>query len=79
MYVIQKMIEATGGKKDGPKALAAARSLKWESPRGPVSIDAKTRHITQNVYLRKVEKVGDQLVNKELQSFGPQADFGLEK
>lgn len=79
MYVIHQMIEATGGKKDGPKALAAARSLKWESPRGPVSIDAKTRHITQNVYLRKVEKVGDQLVNKELQSFGPQADFGLEK
>ncbi|KQW64960.1 ABC transporter substrate-binding protein [Variovorax sp. Root411] len=79
MYVIQKMIEATGGKKDGPKALAAARSLKWESPRGPVSIDPKTRHITQNVYLRKVEKAGDQWVNKELQSFGPQADFGLEK
>ena len=79
MYVIHQMIVATGGKKDGPKALAAARSLKWESPRGPVSIDPKTRHITQNVYLRKVEKVGDQLVNKELQSFGPQADFGLEK
>ncbi|MES2530571.1 MAG: ABC transporter substrate-binding protein [Pseudomonadota bacterium] len=79
MYVIQKMIEATGGKKDGAKALAAARTLKWESPRGPVSIDPKTRHITQNVYLRKVEKVGDQLVNKELQSFGPQVDFGLEK
>ncbi|SEB22443.1 ABC transporter substrate-binding protein [Variovorax sp. YR216] len=79
MVVIHKMIEATGGKKDGPKALAAARSLKWESPRGPVSIDPKTRHITQNVYLRKVEKVDGQLVNKELQSFGPQADFGLEK
>lgn len=79
MYVIQKMIEATDGKKDGPKALAAARSLKWESPRGPVSIDPKTRHITQNVYLRKVEKSGDQLINREVQSFGPQTDFGLEK
>lgn len=79
MYVIQKMIEATGGKKDGAKALAAARSLTWESPRGRVSIDPKTRHITQNVYLRKVEKTGDSLVNKELQSFGAQADFGLEK
>lgn len=79
MYVIQKMIEATDGKKDGRKALAAARTLKWESPRGPVSIDPKTRHITQNVYLRKVEKSGDKLVNKELQSFGPQTDFGLEK
>jgi branched-chain amino acid transport system substrate-binding protein len=79
MHVIHKMIDATGGKKDGAKAMAAARSLAWESPRGPVSIDPKTRHITQNVYLRKVEKVDGALVNKELQSFGPQADFGLEK
>jgi len=79
MYVIHKMIEATGGKKDGAKAMTTARSLAWESPRGPVGIDPKTRHITQNVYLRKVEKAGDALVNKELQSFGAQADFGLEK
>lgn len=79
MHVIHKMIEATGGKKDGVKAMATARSLAWESPRGPVSIDPKTRHITQNVYLRKVDKAGDSLVNKELQSFGAQADFGLEK
>ncbi len=78
MYVIHKMIEATGGNRDGVKALAAARTLQWESPRGPVRIDSKTRHITQNVYLRKVERVGGQLVNKEVQSFGPQGDHGLE-
>lgn len=77
MYIIQKMIEATGGRRDGAKALAAARELKWESPRGPVQIDSKSRHITQNVYLRKVEKEGGALVNKELQSFGPQVDHGL--
>ncbi|WP_159912285.1 ABC transporter substrate-binding protein [Pantoea sp. 18069] len=79
MHVIHRMIEATDGKKDGAKALAAARTLQWESPRGPVRIDAKTRHITQNVYLRKVERVGGQLVNQEVQSFGPQTDFGLGK
>ncbi len=77
MYVIHKMIEATGGTKDGAKAVAAARQLKWESPRGPVAIDAKSGHITQNVYLRKVEKQGGALVNTETQSFGPQIDFGL--
>lgn len=79
MYVIHKMIEATGGQKDGLKAITAARSLKWESPRGPVRIDSKTRHIVQNVYLRKVEKVGGVLVNKEVQNFGPQIDYGLDK
>ncbi len=79
MHVIHKMIEATGGKKDGLKALAAARALQWESPRGPVRIDPKTRHIVQNVYLRKVEKAGGMLVNKEVQNFGPQLDHGLDR
>ena len=80
MYVIHKMIEATGGKRDGDKAMAAAKTLKWESPRGPVSIDASSRHITQNVYLRTVEKsAGGVLVNKEVQSFGAHADHGLGK
>lgn len=79
MYVIHKMIEATAGQKDGLKAIAAARSLQWESPRGPVRIDPKTRHIVQNVYLRKVEKVGGVMVNKELQNFGAQVDYGLDK
>lgn len=80
MYVIHKMIEATGGKRDGEKAMVAAKTLKWESPRGPVSIDPSTRHITQNVYLRTVEKgPGGVLVNKEVQSFGAHADHGLGK
>lgn len=80
MYVIHKMIEATGGQKDGLKAVAAARSLQWESPRGPVRIDPKTRHITQNVYLRKVERPGPgkELINKELVNFGPQPDWGTD-
>ncbi len=80
MHVIHKMIEATGGKRDGDKALAAAKKLAWESPRCPVRIDPDTRHVVQNVYLRAVEKDGSgRLVNKEVQSFGPQVDHGLAK
>jgi branched-chain amino acid transport system substrate-binding protein len=79
MHVIHKMIEATGGVKDGVKAIAEAKALQWESPRGPVRIDPATRHIVQNVYLRQVEKAGGQMVNRELQSFGPQVDHGLVK
>jgi branched-chain amino acid transport system substrate-binding protein len=79
MHVIHKMIEATGGKRDGLAALRTARGLAWESPRGPVRIDPKTRHIVQNVYLRKVEKAGNLLVNKEVQNFGPHIDYGLDK
>ena len=80
LYVIHKMIEATGGKRDGEKAMAAAKALKWESPRGPVAIDPATRHITQNVYLRTVEKgPGGNLINREVQSFGQHVDHGLVK
>lgn len=79
MYVIHKMIEATGGRRDGARAIAAAKQLQWESPRGPVRIDPNTRHITQNVYLRKVERVGGRLVNREVRNFGPQTDHGLSK
>jgi hypothetical protein len=37
----------------------------FESPRGQVFIDAQTRDIVQNVYLRKVEKKNGQLYNVE--------------
>jgi len=33
------------------------------SPRGPMSIDPQTRDVVQTVYIRKVEKVGNELVN----------------
>jgi branched-chain amino acid transport system substrate-binding protein len=78
MRVIHRMIEATGGQRDGAKAIGAVRGFEWESPRGPVRIDPKSRHIVQNVYLRKVDRVGQTLVNKEMQSFGPQVDHGLD-
>jgi branched-chain amino acid transport system substrate-binding protein len=43
--------------------------MKWESPRGPMSIDAETRDVIHNEYVRKVEKVGGQLYNMEFATF----------
>jgi branched-chain amino acid transport system substrate-binding protein len=77
--LIYKMVEATGGQKDPDKAIAAVKGMKWVSPRGPVSIDPNTRHITQNVYLREVVKQDGHLENKELQTFAAQPDSGLTK
>jgi branched-chain amino acid transport system substrate-binding protein len=77
--VIYKMIEATNGKRDPEKAVAAVKGMKWISPRGPVSIDPSTRHITQNVYLREVAKENGKLINKELQTFEAQPDWALVK
>lgn len=79
MHVIYKMIEATGGEQDAAKAVEAVKGLSWESPRGPVTIDAESRHITQNIYLREVTKAEDgTFYNKEIQTFEKQGDPGLE-
>ncbi|MDW9759978.1 ABC transporter substrate-binding protein [Sinorhizobium meliloti] len=78
MHVIYKMIEATGGEQDAQKAVDAVKGLSWTSPRGPVSIDPKSRHITQNIYLREVAKADDgTYYNKEIQTFEKQGDPGL--
>ncbi|MBN7808816.1 ABC transporter substrate-binding protein [Agrobacterium rosae] len=78
MHVIYKMIEATGGKQDAEKAVDAVKGLSWTSPRGPVSIDPESRHITQNIYLREVVKADDgSYINKEIRTFENQGDPGL--
>lgn len=77
MYVIGKMIAATAGKADGDKALAAAKGLAWESPRGPVRIDPASRELVQNVYIRVVEREpGGLLVNREIKTYENQPDYG---
>ncbi len=45
------------------KLVAAAKGMAWESPRGPMSIDSDTRDVVQTIYIRRVEKVGGELVN----------------
>jgi branched-chain amino acid transport system substrate-binding protein len=65
MRLIYAALEKTGGKTDGQALIDAAKGMAWESPRGPISIDPETRDIVQNVYIRRVEKAGDGLVNVE--------------
>ncbi|MDE2454268.1 MAG: ABC transporter substrate-binding protein, partial [Burkholderiales bacterium] len=45
--------------------LDAMKGQMFESPRGPVLIDAQTRDIVQDIYIRRVEKVGNELYNVE--------------
>ena len=65
MHLIYEALKKTGGKTDGDALIAAAKGMSWESPRGPISIDPETRDIIQTVYIRRVEKVGNELVNVE--------------
>ena len=65
MHLIYEALKKTAGKADGESLIGAAKGMKWESPRGPISIDAETRDIVQNVYIRRVEKVGGDYRNVE--------------
>jgi branched-chain amino acid transport system substrate-binding protein len=69
MHLIYEALKKTGGKADGDSLIAAMKGMKWESPRGPISIDPETRDITQNIYIRKVENKNGQLYNVEFATF----------
>jgi branched-chain amino acid transport system substrate-binding protein len=63
MHVIYEALKKTGGKTDGDSLIAAAKGLKFESPRGPFLIDPETRDIVQTMYIRRAQKVGDGVRN----------------
>ncbi|MDR6861247.1 ABC transporter substrate-binding protein [Variovorax guangxiensis] len=78
-HVLYKMIEATGGTANGKGAIDAVKGMAWESPRGPMKIDAETRDVIQNVYMRVVEKQPDgRFVNRETKTYAAQPDYGLQ-
>jgi branched-chain amino acid transport system substrate-binding protein len=66
IHLIYETLKKAGGKADGDSLIAAAKGMKWESPRGPVQIDPETRDIVLTVYINKVEKTADGLHNVEI-------------
>ena len=81
MRVIYKALEATKGA-GGEALLNAMKGQIFESPRGPVLIDAQTRDIVQDVYIRKVERVpamGNGLYNVEFDVIKAVKDPGKAK
>src|SRR5947208_2787902 len=69
MHLIYEALKKTQGKTDGESLINAMKGMKWESPRGPISIDPDTRDIVQNVYIGKVEKVDGELYDVEFATF----------
>ena len=65
MHLIYEALKKTGGKADADSLIAAAKGMKWESPRGQMAIDPETRDVVQTIYIRRVEKKGNTLVNTE--------------
>lgn len=58
-----------GAKFDPEKFTSFIHGRSFESPRGPVTIDKANGDITQNIYIRRVDKVNGVLQNVEIESF----------
>ncbi|MBN8939109.1 MAG: ABC transporter substrate-binding protein [Rhizobiales bacterium] len=69
MHLIYEALKKTNGTGDGTALIGAMQGMSWVSPRGPITIEARTRDITQNIYVRRVEKVDGQLYNVEFATF----------
>ena len=80
MRVIYESLKNTkGGQGGGEAMLAAMKGQIFESPRGQIYIDAQTRDVVHNIYLRKVEKKDGQLYNVEFDVIKDMKDPGKSK
>jgi len=80
MRVIYEALKNTkGGQGGGEALLAAMKGQIFESPRGQIFIDAQTRDIVQNIYLRRVEKKDGELYNVEFDVIKEVKDPGKTK
>jgi len=70
MRLIYDGLAAQGqGRFDPDKFMAFAKGRSFESPRGPLAIDRNTGDVTQNVYIRRVERRDGVLQNIEFETF----------
>jgi branched-chain amino acid transport system substrate-binding protein len=67
MAAIFALVKDTKGNFTADQAMAFLSHWKDpDSPRGPIMIDPETRDIIQNIYIRRVERQGEALVNAEI-------------
>ncbi len=78
MTAIELALAKTKGDASGDKMMEALKGLAFESPRGPIEIDAATRDIVQTVYIRRTGKVDGKLVNVEFDKFDKVKDPAKE-
>ncbi len=75
MRLIYEAAKATKGA-GGQALVDAMKGQTFESPRGPFTIDAATRDVVHNIYIRKVERVGGRLWNTEFATVANVKDPG---
>ena len=79
MRVIYEALKISKGQGGGDALLAAMKGQLFESPRGKMFIDAQTRDVVHDIYLRKVERKDGQLHNVEFDVIKDVKDPGKTK
>lgn len=68
MHAMLAAIGKFGPTITGDQAMEVLRGWTAASPRGPIRIDAQERDIVQDIYIRRVERVGNRLGNVAFQT-----------
>jgi len=63
MHLIYETLKKTGGNTSGKALIEAAKGMSWESPRGMMSIDPRTRDVVQTVWIREVKMLDGKPAN----------------
>jgi len=74
-WIVEGIKGAGGNAEDAPRLLEALRRVKIpDSPRGPLELD-DMGNVVQNIYVRRVERAGDELVNRVIFSYPQVSQF----
>ena len=78
MAAIAHMVTSLKGKIEADAAINSLRGWKYDSPRGPISIDPRTRDIVMNEYVSELVKTGGRLTQKNLATINAVKDMCKE-
>jgi branched-chain amino acid transport system substrate-binding protein len=71
LSAIDHAVAGQKGAIDPVKTIDALRGYTFESPRGPITIDAQTREVHENMYIRRTEQKNGTFTNNEIASYPP--------
>jgi len=78
MAAIAHIVTTLKGKIEADAAINSLRGWKFDSPRGPISIDPRTRDIVMNEYVSELVKTGGRLTQKNLATINAVKDMCKE-
>ena len=78
MAAIAHIVTSLKGKIEADAAINSLRGWKFDSPRGPISIDPRTRDIVMNEYVSELVKTGNRLTQKNIATISAVKDMCKE-